>query len=127
MRSALPPSERAEGLILACCARPLSDVVLDCPEIEGPGEIRVKRLVGRVAKVALVASGARIELELPEGQRFLFRAGQHVDVLLPGDGGRMPVPLGAPAPGRVIALEPPGGCDRLRIGDMLRFEGPFGG
>lgn len=133
----LSSEEREAGVALLCCARAVSDVVLDCPaarvNMGSPVRkypVRVESLVKRAEDVAVLM------LKLPANSPFGFVAGQYVDVLLE-DGGRRSFSLAnAPADG-VETLElhvrhVAGGkftdhvFGALKARDMLRIEGPLG-
>lgn len=133
MFSVLSAAERARGAFLFCCARPLSDLVIERRDIELPGEIRFKRLQARVrAKLLLSPHLMRLTLELPSNRRLCFRAGQTVEILCP-DGSRMHCPLqGESMRGGELSLDVERAASgsnpslfETKIGDNLRVEGPY--
>jgi len=131
----LPDSDKAKGYALLCQAKPLSDLVIEVREVKGmrPRIIpcRVERLEKPAPDVAVIG------LRLPMNENFRFLAGQYIDFLLK-DGKRRSYSLATrPDPGGVTALEihvrhTPGGLftdhvfSKLKVRDLLRFEGPLG-
>jgi CDP-4-dehydro-6-deoxyglucose reductase len=131
----LPESDKAKGYALLCQAKPLSDLVVDVREVKGmrPRVIpcRVERLEKPAPDVAVIG------LRLPMNENFRFLAGQYIDLLLK-EGKRRSYSLATkPDPGGVTALEihvrhTPGGLftdhafSKLKVRDLLRFEGPLG-
>jgi len=131
----LPESDKAKGYVLLCQAKPLSDVVVEVREVQGvrPRVIpcRVERLEKPAPDVAVIG------LRLPMNENFRFLAGQYIDFLLK-DGKRRSYSLATrPDPAGVTALEihvrhTPGGLftdqvfEKLKVRDLLRFEGPLG-
>jgi len=137
---ALSPGEVALGSALFCCARPVSDLVIQCREVQGAGELPIKKLPCRVAQIERVAPDVVvIRLQLPANDRLQYLAGQYIEILLK-DGKRRSYSM-AGAPGAAEQLElhvrhMPGGIftdtvfgvaeKPLKERDILRFEGPFG-
>jgi CDP-4-dehydro-6-deoxyglucose reductase len=131
----LPAADKAKGYALLCQAKPLSDLVIEVREVEGvPPRIipcRVERLEKPAPDVAVIG------LRLPMNENFRFLAGQYIDLLLK-DGKRRSYSLATrPDPGGVTALEihvrhTRGGLftdhafTRLKLRDLLRFDGPLG-
>jgi len=131
----LPQSDRDKGYALLCQAKPLSDLVVEVREVHG---VRPRIIPCRVEKLEKPASDvAVIGLRLPMNENFRFLAGQYVDILLK-DGKRRSYSLATkPDTGGVTALEihvrhTPGGLfteqvfTKLKVRDLLRFEGPLG-
>lgn len=134
--SALPAAERAAGLALFCCAKPLGDLTLEVREIAAARDIPVKTLPCRVQDMERAADDVMvIRLKLPTNERMQFLAGQYVEFLLE-DGKRRAFSL-ASAPHADDLLEihvrrVPGGnftehvFTRMKPRDILRIEGPLG-
>jgi CDP-4-dehydro-6-deoxyglucose reductase len=131
----LRPEEKAEGKALFCCAKPLTDLVLDVREIN-TGDISIRTLPCRVEKIEKVAGDvAVLKLKLPASERMQFLAGQYVDILLK-DGKRRSFSMAnAPHSDEFIELHiravPGGTFSQHVMNDMkeraiLRFEGPLG-
>lgn len=79
----LPESDRAQGLALLCCARPLSDMTIDVEEIDPSRGLVAKKLPTRVLESSFPSTDvAIITLGLPPNEPMLFRAGQFVDIIL---------------------------------------------
>lgn len=133
---ALTLQERAQGLALFCCARPLSDVTIECREIGAAKDIPVRTLPCRVQTLQRVAPDVMVmQLKLPANERLQFLAGQYIDFLLK-DGRRRSFSI-ATAPHADGFLElhlrlAPGGhftehvFNAMKERDILRFEGPLG-
>jgi len=133
---ALPAAERAAGLALFCCARPLSDLSLEVKEIDAARDIPVKTLPCRVQKMERLADDVMaIWLKLPANERMQFLAGQYIEFLL-ADGKRRAFSL-ASAPHADELLEihvrrVPGGnftehvFTAMKERDIMRIEGPLG-
>ena len=133
---ALSTADRAGGLALFCCAKPLSDLVLECREVGTAKDIPVKIMPCRVQKIERVADDVIVlSLKLPANERLQFLAGQYIEFLLK-DGKRRAFSI-ANAPHddgflqlhvRLIA----GGeftrhvFEGMKEKDILRFQGPYG-
>jgi CDP-4-dehydro-6-deoxyglucose reductase len=134
--STLTAEEKRMGLALFCCAKPLSDLVIEVREVRRAGDIQIKRLPCRVEAIDKVAPDvAIVRLKLPASERLQYLAGQYVDFLLK-DGKRRSFSLATP-PHDDALLELhirhiPGGffSDALftqyKGREILRFEGPLG-
>lgn len=80
--STLTAAEKAAGMALFCCARPLSDLVIESREITAPGDIVVKTLPCRVQKMERLSPDVMaLQLVLPANERLQFLAGQYIDIL----------------------------------------------
>jgi CDP-4-dehydro-6-deoxyglucose reductase len=134
-RSALSEEEKAAGKALFCCARPLSDLTIECREII-IGNIAPRILPARVErKQQLSHDVMALFLKLPSNERLQFMAGQYIEFLLK-DGKRRAFSL-ANAPHEDSLLELhlrliPGGVfteyvfNEMPDKAILRIEGPFG-
>ena len=132
----LTDAEKAQGLALFCCAKPLSDLVIEVKELRRVGDLQVKRLPCRVESIARPAPDvAIVKLKLPANDRLQFLAGQYVEFLLK-DGRRRSFSLANP-PHDDALLElhirnVPGGFfsnqlfNEFKGREILRLEGPFG-
>jgi CDP-4-dehydro-6-deoxyglucose reductase len=133
---ALSAEERAAGVALFCCAKPLSDLSLEVKEIGAARDIPVKTLPCRVQKMERLADDVMaIWLKLPANERMQFLAGQYIEFLL-ADGKRRAFSL-ASAPHADELLEihvrrVPGGnftehvFTAMKERDIMRIEGPLG-
>jgi len=131
----LPQSDRAKGHALLCQAKPLSDLVVEVREVHG---VRPRIIPCRVERFDKPAPDvAVLGLRLPMNENFRHLAGQYIDMLLK-DGKRRSYSLATrPDVKGVTALEihvraTPGGLftehvfNKLKVKDLLRFEGPLG-
>lgn len=133
---ALSAADRASGLALLCCAKPLSDLVLECREVGKAGDIPVKIMPCRVQKLERLADDVMVlSLKLPANERLQFLAGQYVEFLLK-DGKRRAFSIAnAPHDDGLLQLHVrhiDGGefthhvFTRMKEKDILRFQGPYG-
>ena len=137
---ALMDIEREEGKCLACCATPLSDLVIEADIDEDPDarQIPVADFTGVVSKIVDLSPRIKgITLALPEGAEIDFQAGQYVNLIVPGceDVPRAFSIASPPSEKHSVELNVAlveGGKattwlhNELEIGDELRFTGPFG-
>ena len=133
---ALSEAERAQGLILACRAKALTDVVIESHEVVGAGEFPVKKMPARVTSIEHLAPDVvRVMLQLPSADPLRYRAGQYVQFLL-RDGARRSYSMAsAPTESPQIELHlrhMPGGkftdhvFTAMKEKEIQRIEGPFG-
>jgi CDP-4-dehydro-6-deoxyglucose reductase len=133
---ALTAADRANGLTLTCCAKALSDLVLEVHEVGSLQDIPVKTMLCRVQELRKLADDVMLmKLKLPSSERLQFLAGQYIEFLLP-DGGRRAFSLAnAPHEDELLELHirlVPGGefttrvFSTLKEKDLLRFQGPLG-
>ena len=135
---ALMDFEREEGKCLACCARPMSDLVIEADideDVDGR-RIAVKDFSAHVSRlVDLTPRIKGIVLVLDDGE-IDFQAGQYINLLVPScDTPRAFSIASSPSEKCVIeinvALVPGGQAttwihQELKVGDQLRFSAPFG-
>ncbi len=133
--SALPAAEREAGRILACVAKPLTDVEISYEP--GPGVARpVAVHEARVVAMDLLAPDVmRVRLEVEGGERIDYYAGQYIHILL-DDGQKRAFSFATPpheaGPIELHIRLIEGGrftshvFTDMRVGDRLRFEGPVG-
>lgn len=133
---ALSDAEKTAGKALFCCARPTSDVVIECREVGLTGGIQTKILPCRVDRKVQVAPDVLIMyLKLPANERLQFLPGQYVEFLMK-DGARRAFSLAnAPHDDQTLELHlrliPGGKFTEYVFNEMpekaiLRFEGPLG-
>jgi CDP-4-dehydro-6-deoxyglucose reductase len=132
----LTAAEKALGLALFCCAKPLTDLVIEVKEVRRAGDLQIKRLPCRVESIAKPAPDvAIVKLKLPANERLQYLPGQYIEFLLK-DGRRRSFSLANP-PHDDALLElhirnVPGGFfsrqlfDEFKGREILRLEGPFG-
>jgi len=133
---ALTDNEKQAGMALFCCARPLSDVVIESREVTAANAIQPRIMPCRVQKKQRLSHDVMLLLlKLPSNERMQFLAGQYVDFLLK-DGKRRAFSL-ANAPHSDDLLEVhlrliPGGqfteyvFSEMQEKAIMRLEGPFG-
>ncbi len=138
--SAMSRADETGGATLFCCAHPQSDLIIDAREVQGAGDIAIRKVPCRVNAISRHGSDVAIlKLQLPASERFQFLAGQYLEFLLK-DGQRRAYSI-ANAPEQEGPLELhirhlPGGLftdfvfaakdPALKEKDILRFEGPLG-
>ncbi len=133
---ALSEAERAQGFILACRAKALTDVVIESHEVVGADDFPVKKMPARVSSIEHLAPDVvRVMLQLPAADPFRYRAGQYIQFLLPGGVRRSYSMASAPAESPQIELHlrhMPGGkftdhvFSAMKEKEIQRIEGPFG-
>jgi len=135
--SALTTEERAVGKVLFCCAEPLGAIEIVYEPAAGAKAAPVHRYRARIASLERIAPDViRAILEVDEGGRLAWHAGQYINVIL-DDGARRSFSF-ATAPGATgnrfelhVRLVPGGRFttwlfESARVGDFVRFEGPLG-
>ncbi len=81
--SALTEEEKSEGYALLCCAKPLSNLNVQCQELRKSNGVEIKTLPARVQSLKRLADDVMImSLKLPAGEPFAFEPGQYIDILL---------------------------------------------
>jgi CDP-4-dehydro-6-deoxyglucose reductase len=139
-QSALSSVDETAGGTLFCCAHPQSDLLIEAREVQGAGDIAIRKVPCRVNTITKPSADVAIlQLQLPAAERFQFLAGQYLEFLLK-DGQRRAYSI-ATAPEQEGPLELhirhlPGGVftdfvfgavsPALKEKDILRFEGPLG-
>lgn len=140
--SALSAQEKTEGRALFCCATAASDITIECREVQGAGDIPIKKIPCRVATLERVADDVVVtRLQLPATERMQYLAGQYVEFLL-RDGKRRSYSIATPphqeGPIELHIRHMPGGTftdyvfgakegqPAMKERDILRFEGPLG-
>ena len=138
---ALSPEDALNGFALFCCAKAQTDLTIDVREVEGLGDIPVKKIPCRVSSLERVSDDVVIvKLQLPATEKFQFIAGQYIEFLLK-DKRRAYSLASAPHEEGPIELHirhMPGGSFTdfvfgtsesgtvMKEKDILRFEGPLG-
>ena len=133
---ALTADEKAAGMALFCCAKPLSDLVIESHEVTRAQDIPVKTLPCRVEKMQKLADDVMaIFLKLPSNERLQFLAGQYIDILMKDDKPRSFSLANAPHDDGLLELHIryiPGGnftehvFKQMKERDILRIKGPLG-
>ncbi|HEU0186781.1 MAG TPA: CDP-6-deoxy-delta-3,4-glucoseen reductase [Gallionellaceae bacterium] len=134
--SALSEEEKTVGMALFCCARPKSDLVIECREVRTLNDIPVRTLPTRVHKMDKVADDVMvIYLKLPANERLQFLAGQYIDILQKEGKPRAFSLANAPHADELLELHIrniTGGSftnhvfNEMKERDILRIKGPLG-
>ncbi|MFM8610766.1 MAG: CDP-6-deoxy-delta-3,4-glucoseen reductase [Burkholderiaceae bacterium] len=133
---ALSADEEAAGFVLTCCAKPLSDVVLESRQVTDANAFPVKKMPARVAAMERKSPDVMtMQLQLPANDTLRYHAGQYVEFIL-RDGARRSYSMAnAPHLGPGVELHirhMPGGkftdhvFGAMKEKEILRVEGPFG-
>ena len=133
--SALGADDRAAGRVLACVAKPLSDVEIEYePTQEAARPVRVHE-ARVIAMDRLAEDVMRVHLEVEGGERIPYYAGQYINILLE-DGQKRAFSFATPphesGPIELHVRRIEGGrftthvFTAMKVGDRLRFEGPVG-
>ena len=133
---ALSATERAESQALFCNTRPRSDLVIAPRSIGKADPFARKTTPARVFRLQRLADDVMlVHLRFPAGIRVKFKAGQHLNLLL-DNGERRDFSMANPpreSDGAQLHIRHvPGGAfttyvfERLRRGDVLKVEIPFG-
>jgi CDP-4-dehydro-6-deoxyglucose reductase len=133
--SALTETEKAAGKALFCCARPLTDLTIECREINA-GVIPPRIIPARVERKEQISHDVMaLFLKLPSSEHLQFFAGQYIEFLLK-DGKRRAFSLAnAPHVDNLLELHlrliPGGQFTQYVFNEMpdkaiLRIEAPFG-
>ena len=133
---ALTEEEKAQGKLLLCQAKPLSELVLEARTVGAAKDIQIKKLPCRVQEMRRVADDVMVlKLKLPANEKLVFLAGQYIEFLLK-DGSRRSFSMANP-PHDAEFLElhvrhVAGGqftdhvFTKMKERDILRCEGPLG-
>jgi CDP-4-dehydro-6-deoxyglucose reductase len=135
-RKALSEEEEAQGFVLTCSARALSDITLESRQVTPAGALPVKKMPTRVSSLLRKTDDVIVmQLQLPANDTFVYRAGQYVEFIL-RDGARRSYSMAnAPSHGAGVELHirhMPGGrftdlvFGSMKEKDILRIEGPMG-
>jgi len=132
----LTDAEKAQGKALFCCAKPITDLDIECQEIEALKGYPAKSMELRVGKMQRAAPDVMLlDLQVEGEEQMNFIAGQYIAVLL-DDGTKRSFSLAnSPALANQLQLHirlVEGGkftghvFNAMKEGDVLRVEGPFG-
>lgn len=131
----LTDAEKAEGMALFCCAKPLSDLEIEC-YINEPVRFPIKTMKFRVQKMERAAPDVMLLELAPEGgEQMDFVAGQYIAVILDDGSKRSYSIANAPHDPDCLQLHVrlvPGGkftthvFNKMKVGDILQAEGPLG-
>lgn len=132
----LTNAEKEAGMTLFCCARPESDLVIECHSAGKVSDIPVRIMPCRVRRMTRLADDVMaLQLELPPGEQLRFAAGQHVAILPKDQKPRNFSLANAPHDNEFLELHirrREGGVftqhvfGEMKERDILRFKGPLG-
>ena len=133
---ALSEEEEAAGLVLTCCAMPLTDVVLESRQVTDESAFPVKKMPSRVTTLEKVSSDVVVlKLQLPANDTLRYHPGQYIEFIL-RDGARRSYSMAnAPHTGPAVELHirhMPGGkftdhvFSTMKEKEIQRIEGPYG-
>ncbi len=136
---ALSADEEAAGLVLTCCAQPLSDVVLESRQVTDESAYPIKKMPVRVSTLTKKSHDVmQVRLQLPAADTFRYHAGQYIEFIL-RDGARRAYSMAnaphtqAEAPGVELHIRHMSGgkftdhvFGAMKEKEILRVEGPFG-
>ena len=141
-QSALSTADETAGSTLLCCAHPQSDLLIEVREVQGGGDIPVRKVPCRINTIQFPSDDvAVLQLQLPASERFQFLAGQYLEFLLKDNKRRAYSIASAPheqGPLELHIRHLPGGLftdplfgqasdgKQIKEKDILRFEGPLG-
>jgi CDP-4-dehydro-6-deoxyglucose reductase len=133
---ALSEEEKAAGMALFCCAKPLTDLVIESHEVTTSQEITVKTLPCRVEKMVKLSPDVMgLYLKIPATERLQFLAGQYIDILQKDGKPRSFSLANAPHNDALLELHVrniAGGTftshvfNIMKERDILRIKGPLG-
>jgi NAD(P)H-flavin reductase/ferredoxin len=132
----LSGAERAAGTLLTCVCTPLDDIEIEYVPAHAPGAARTRAWRAVVESMHRLAPDVmQVMLRIEGDERIAFYAGQYINIVL-DDGAKRSFSFAtAPAVNDRIELHVrliPGGrftthvFERMRAGDVVRFEGPLG-
>jgi CDP-4-dehydro-6-deoxyglucose reductase len=134
--STLSDAEKAAGMALFCCAKPLSNLTIECREVNAVKDIPVRTMPCRVQKMEKPAADVMVlSLKLPTNEHLQFLAGQYIDILLKDQKPRSFSLANAPHNDEFLELHIrniAGGAytqyvfETMKERDILRFRGPLG-
>jgi CDP-4-dehydro-6-deoxyglucose reductase len=141
-QSALSSADETAGATLLCCAHPQTDLLIEVREVQGGGDIPVRKVPCRINTIKFASDDVAIlQLQLPASERFQFLAGQYLEFLLKDNKRRAYSIASAPheeGPLELHIRHLPGGLftdplfgqtadgKQIKEKDILRFEGPLG-
>ncbi|MDH7798925.1 MULTISPECIES: CDP-6-deoxy-delta-3,4-glucoseen reductase [unclassified Beijerinckia] len=136
--SHLSEQDRADGFALLCQARAKSDLLIDTDELSGIESFPIKTVPCRVIGLDKVAPDVMlVRLRLPSMENMRYAPGQHIGLIIDDKTQRTYSIANDCKPEGVTELElqvrhMPGGLftdklfNGLRVGQLLKFEGPLG-
>lgn len=79
----LSNEKKSQGWFLACCHRPLSDLVIEMYEVDSPREIPYQEIQARISRLEpLTPEVMQLQVRTPRSRVLEFMAGQKVELML---------------------------------------------
>ena len=135
---ALPDYERGQDYVLLCRTQAYSDLVVELLNYDEElllASLPVKEYGATISAIESLTHDIR-RLEVRVDQPLQFRAGQYVDMTIPGKGVTRSFSMANPPSQQktlefIIKLYPDGAFssllqDHLQVGDQLELKGPYG-
>jgi len=132
----LTSEEKAQGFILSCVRRALTDMLIDVEDLGDQVIPEIKTLPTRISSLERLAPDVlSVKLRFPPNTPFTFLAGQYIDVIGPGGIRRSYSVANAPASDNQLQLHiravQSGAMsqywfDQAKLNDLLRINGPLG-
>lgn len=136
LSATLTEQDKQNGLVLLCCAKPLSNLELECQEIKGMDDIQIKTMPCRVHSFNKLANDViQVKLQLPASEKLKFLAGQYISIQLKDRSERLFSLANAPHDDSFLELHirhiPNGSFtthvfNLMQARDIWRFKGPMG-
>ncbi len=125
---ASPPAQK----LLACLAYPISDIDLEAPRVQPPGQFPVQTVSAQITAVEQVNQDVKIvTFLLPAGKKIQFSAGQYLELLIDADTHAAFSIASAPREDRTLELHIRANATsnsypklepRLRPGELIRMK-----
>jgi CDP-4-dehydro-6-deoxyglucose reductase len=132
----ITPAEAAERYALLCEACAVDDLLVETREVRPAPDVEVRNLPCRIERLEQLADDVlAVFLRLPAVEDLHFRAGQYLDFIVSGGRRRSFSIASAPSDGRLIEVHVRRASahgftgelfDSMRVGTLLRIEGPLG-
>lgn len=133
---ALTEDEQAQGYVLTCKSRATENIVLESHQVTSANTIAIKKMPARVSSLSRLADDVMVlNLQLPSNEKFVYHAGQYVEIHVPGGKKRSYSMASAPHHEHKMELHirhMPGGqftdhvFSDMKEKEILRIEGPYG-
>lgn len=133
---ALSPDEAAEGYILACQTKPLTDMVVQIASTSEMAKTGVSEFAGEVAALdRLSDSTFKLSVKLDDPSALHFLAGQYINITVPGSSEHRSYSFSSDVSDELATFlikHTPGGLmstyldERAAVGDRLTMAGPVG-
>lgn len=126
-----PESTEAHAL-LSCLAYPLTDVIIEVPRVQAPGQFPVQTVSAQITQVDQANADVKIvHFRLPAGKKIQFSAGQYLELLIDDETSASFSIASAPRDDRTLELHIranptsnsyPKLAPRLQPGEMIKMK-----